>query len=109
VEHFLRAPQLQLLIVEVAYQHWHKFEDPSVRRLLAQNPDERLFVRPSIYDTVGPYDERPVFSGKGAHVDVWNVTDDLDWQTREWTEQSILHAYSAASGRPLSGLLSGGS
>lgn len=105
VKHFLRAPRIQLLIVEVAYQHWHKLQDPSVRRLLAKNTDERLFTRLSIYDTVGPYDEHRVFSGDGAHINVWSVANDLNWRTREWTEESILRAYSPISTRCLPGLV----
>jgi hypothetical protein len=93
VEYLLQAPRLQLLIVEVAFQKWHEFQDPSVRRVLAKNIDERLFLRLSTYDTVRPYDAQRIFSGHRAHLSVWDVTGDLDWRTQPWTSDVILHAY----------------
>jgi len=105
VKHLLRAPRLQALIVEVAYQRWHQFEDPEVRRLLAMNTDERLFVRLSKYDTVRPCDNQRVFSGEGANVDVWNITDERDWRSRPWDEESISRVYSLAPARTLSDVI----
>lgn len=103
VEHLLQAPRIQVLIVEVAYQKWHKFEDPSVRHVLAENTDKRLFVRLSKYDTVRPYDEQRIFSGDETQIDVWNVTSDSEWRTRAWTEDAISRAYSYVRGRRLPG------
>lgn len=105
VAYLLRAPQLQVLIVEVAYQKWHKFEDPSVRRALAENTDDRLFVRLSRYDTVRPYDEQRVFSGEGAQINVWDVISDSEWRTRAWTHDAISCAYGYSRGRTLPGLV----
>ncbi|KAF8484185.1 hypothetical protein JB92DRAFT_3030845 [Gautieria morchelliformis] len=93
VEYLLQAPRLQLLIVEVAFQEWHTCQDPSVRRVLANNIDERLFLRLSMYDTVRPYDAQRIFSGHRAHISVWDVTSDLDWRTQAWTSDAILNAY----------------
>ncbi|KAF8576865.1 hypothetical protein K439DRAFT_1622549 [Ramaria rubella] len=94
VEHMIMAPRLQVLIVEVAYQKWHKFEDPAVRRLLAENSDDRLFMRLSKYDTVRPFDNERIFGGSASQGNVWDITSDKDWRTREWDKESIFQAYS---------------
>lgn len=102
VERILQAPRLQVLIVEVAFQCWHEFEDPPVRRLLAEHTDGRLFVRLSKYDTVRPCDNHPVFLDEEANGNnVWDIARDIDWRHTIWDKATISRVYNLIPARTL--------
>ncbi|KIJ34848.1 hypothetical protein M422DRAFT_782735 [Sphaerobolus stellatus SS14] len=91
VSTLLEQPQMQFVIVEIAFQKWHALEDPGIRRTMAEKwgPEEtRLIVRLSRYETVKPYDEERVFDIDERNV--WDVEEDKEWREMAWDGDTIL-------------------
>ncbi|GJJ11569.1 hypothetical protein Clacol_005804 [Clathrus columnatus] len=98
-------PNLSVLIIEMSFVRRNIHPNPPLRTTLASIPDpqNRLFVRVSPYNTALPVDgmegrvigltsNTTAISSRPSSSftrDVWDVTDCIDWRTCDWDEAYI--------------------